>query len=292
MSSTAPPSHRHPGRRQVRCASLARSLEPTKPYFQSSLRPAADDEIRAGSGRRGGSTGEHAPPGQVPAVGDRAPAATWAATVRAGASRRARRWCAARSTSAPSARCTSAMSPAGRRPVLERRRPAAAAGWAAPGCRPWPQQVVDERAVGRRRASPATRRTARACRPVTTTGRPRRRQARRLQRPVQRPRPSGDVPRLAEPLLPDLRPRTRRAAASGRGTPRWPCAPPSELGQHRPVAVGADQRAARRAVAARRLVGAAGQPVTHVGGHDQRRAGAGSAARSAPTPERTAPPKS
>ena len=32
-----------------------RSSEPTKPNFQSSLRQAADDDTRWGSGRRGGS---------------------------------------------------------------------------------------------------------------------------------------------------------------------------------------------------------------------------------------------
>ena len=54
MSSTAPPfiDTRDGGR----CtASVVRSFEPTNPNFHSSLRQAAEDDTRAGSGRRGGS---------------------------------------------------------------------------------------------------------------------------------------------------------------------------------------------------------------------------------------------
>ena len=55
MSSSAPPSidTRAGGRWS---APLVRSLEATNPNFQSSERPAADADTRAGSGRRGGST--------------------------------------------------------------------------------------------------------------------------------------------------------------------------------------------------------------------------------------------
>ena len=54
MSSTAPPAETRAG---GRCsAPVERSREPTKPNFQSSERPAADADTRAGSGRRGGST--------------------------------------------------------------------------------------------------------------------------------------------------------------------------------------------------------------------------------------------
>ncbi len=54
MSSIAPP--RNDTRAGGRCtAPDVRSREPTRPNFQSSLRAAADDEARAGSGRRGGS---------------------------------------------------------------------------------------------------------------------------------------------------------------------------------------------------------------------------------------------
>ena len=54
MSSTAPPciDTRDGGRWT---APEVRSWEPTKPNFQSSLRQAADDDTRWGSGRRGGS---------------------------------------------------------------------------------------------------------------------------------------------------------------------------------------------------------------------------------------------
>src|SRR5438477_8329249 len=37
-------------------APVSGSARPTKPYFQSRERPAADDDGRSGSGRRGGST--------------------------------------------------------------------------------------------------------------------------------------------------------------------------------------------------------------------------------------------
>ena len=55
ISSTAPPTiDTRDGGRWM--APLDRSREPTKPNFQSSLRHAAVDETRDGSGRRGGST--------------------------------------------------------------------------------------------------------------------------------------------------------------------------------------------------------------------------------------------
>ena len=59
MSSTAPPWHET--RAGGRCtAPLSRSREPTNPYFHRRCGPRPTAEIRAGSGRRGGSSGHHA----------------------------------------------------------------------------------------------------------------------------------------------------------------------------------------------------------------------------------------
>jgi hypothetical protein len=56
MSSTLPPTN--DTRAGGRCsAPVSRSREPTKPYFQSSRRSAAEADIRAGSGRLGGWNG-------------------------------------------------------------------------------------------------------------------------------------------------------------------------------------------------------------------------------------------
>ncbi len=87
---------------------MSRSLEPTKPNFQSSLRAAAVADTRCGSGRRGGSTGSMPRQARNLPYGNGAPDASWAASGRAGRYEPSASVARNNSTSAPSARTTSA----------------------------------------------------------------------------------------------------------------------------------------------------------------------------------------
>ena len=268
MSSIAPPSIET--RAGGRCiAPVARSREPTKPNFQSSLRPAADADGRAGFRPSGRLGREHAPPGQELAVGDRrtgrhlrrrpgGPVCT----------RRWRRWCGTSRTSAPSAKDSRAMTWPGSA-AFERRRAAAVPAAPRRGCRPW-RQVVGHR-VGRHAELQGPMRSARACVPgdddaVDLLGaRCRRRPARRRTPPTQR-----HVARLAElsshcfdRSSPGVRHRSRNSSVA---PPRAERARPA-----RGPSLSAPTSSAAAGVATGRLVGAAGQPGADVGGDHQRR---------------------
>ena len=70
MGSSSPSSGRG-----GRCTLPSADREPSKPNFQGTDRPAADDEVRGRLGPAGRLDGQDAAPRQVAAVGDRPPAA-------------------------------------------------------------------------------------------------------------------------------------------------------------------------------------------------------------------------
>ena len=126
-------AHAHPRRRQV---DGRRSLAAAADERRTSTPRCAGDggaAGRVGSGRRGGSRCEEAAPGEERGYGRSSrPAAICSATGRrAAGSRRARRSCAAATTSAPSASCDHGDASGPARPGRARRR-ACSPAWAAP----------------------------------------------------------------------------------------------------------------------------------------------------------------
>ena len=149
-----------------RCTVPSAPSEPTNPNFQSIARPAAEDEGRAGSGRRGGSTGSIPRHARYFPYAIGAPAATcWASGAELRCSARAgvvRRMIA----SAPSARTSSAIVCPGR--ARSNALHNSSAGCAAPVLPTTPPSPSTTRSA----ATPsffATAPAARSCVLVTTT---------------------------------------------------------------------------------------------------------------------------
>ena len=255
----APVPCRRPRRRPTtpgpagRCnVPVLRSREPTNASFQSSERPAADADTRAGSGRRGGSTVTMPRHDRNLPYGSSPPAAICAATGRADSYAGERVGGAEEQDVGAVGQHHERDDLAGLG-LLERAREQQP-GWAAPVL---PTVIARSSTIAPSQAPSrfVSARTARACRPVTTTrstcvGR----QLGGLQRRVPRLLPERDVLRLAEALLPDLRaPIARRAPAVDELLGRRAAA--EVLGDHRAgVAVQSPTSTRGRAVTARRLV--------------------------------------
>ena len=289
MSSTAPPSIET--RAGGRCsAPVLRSFDPTKPSFQSSERPAAEADTRAGSGRRGGSTVTIPRQAQELAVGEVA-AGLDLRRDRTRGLVRGQRVGRAEQEHVGAVGQHHERDDLARLGLLERARQQQA-GMRGAGVADRRRKVVDDRVV----ASAETLRQGPDGSGVQSgdddpvhLGRGERC---RLQRRVPRLLAERHVLRLAEALLPDLgAPVTGRAPAveellGGR-------AAPEVLGDDRGLArvrVADEQRGG--AVAPADSSGLVGRPVRRSEVTTSVVPAPSSATRSAPTPERTAPPRS
>ena len=196
-------------------ASVSGSRRPTKPNFHSSCRADADAETRPGSGRRGGSTGSTPRQARNLPYATGRPLATWSATADAGRYVAVAPVVRNKSTSAPSAITTNAITWPGAVDAVASRDAASrdiassvaarrSAGWAAPvlpTVAPRSSTSASFATPSRLTSDRVARMGARDDDAIDVAGR----ELRLLEGLVPGPLAQRDVPRLAEALLPHLR---------------------------------------------------------------------------------------